>query len=130
MNNETDLDRLLAQAAEKIKREAYSQGWRDAITAVNKAAADLTEPGTIPEINSLDSVGTSVQSTSGGPTVGSTPWYVLQAVKKRPGMTGSEVVSVVQEAGHKVSEGSIRTSLVRLKGRKLIVSRHGKWFGS
>jgi hypothetical protein len=45
-------------------------------------------------------------------------------------MTGSEVVSVVQESGHKVGEGSIRTTLIRLRDRKLIASRHGKWFAT
>ena len=63
-----------------------------------------------------------------GVTQGSTPWYVLQAVRKKHGMTGSEVVSVVQEGGHRVSDGSIRTSLFRLSDKKLIVSRHKKWF--
>jgi hypothetical protein len=130
MANEPELNSLLAQALEKAKKEGYLQGWRDALTTISKAVADAGEPEVIPDINSIENPTPSAHSTSGGPTVGSTPWYVLQAVKKRPGMTGSEVVAVVTEGGHKVSEGSIRTSLVRLKNRKLIVSRHGKWFSA
>jgi hypothetical protein len=128
MNNGNPMDQALAEAAERIRREAYQAGWRDAIAALNKAAAEAAE---LPageggsEVEYSPPNGTSGQS---GPTQGSTPWYVLQAVKKRPGMTGSEIVSVVKESGHKVSEGSIRTSLARLKERKLAVSRHGKWF--
>jgi predicted transcriptional regulator len=43
-------------------------------------------------------------------------------------MTGAEIVAAVQEAGHNVSEGNIRTSISRVKDKKLIVSRHNKWF--
>ena len=60
--------------------------------------------------------------------VGSTPYYTYQEIERRPGMTGGEIVATVQEAGHNVSEGSIRTSISRLKKKKLIVSRHNKWF--
>jgi hypothetical protein len=130
MTNEPELNSLLSQALEKAKKEGYLQGWRDALATVSKAVGEAGEPEVIPDINSLENVSSTTHATAGGPTVGSTPWYVLQTVKKRPGMTGSEVVAVVKEGGHKVSEGSIRTSLVRLKNRKLIVSRHGKWFSA
>ena len=60
--------------------------------------------------------------------MGSTPYYVLQAVKKRPGMTGLEVINMVHEGGHKVTDTSIRTALMRLGNKKLIVPRHRKWF--
>jgi hypothetical protein len=131
MTNGTDLDKLLAEAAEKLRREAYAAGWRDAIAAINKAVTEAAEPGMAASV--IGGGDYSQQSATpappqGGPTVGSTPWYVWQAVNKRPGMTGSEVVSVVQEGGHKVSDGSIRTSLSRLRDRKLLISRHGKWF--
>ena len=128
MSNGIPLDQALAEAAEKMRREAYQAGWRDAVAALNKAAAEAAElpvGEAVPEGDYVLSKGVTAQ---GGPTQGSTPWYVLQAVKKKPGMTGSEVVSVVQENGHRVSDGSIRTSLARLKERKLTVSRHGKWF--
>jgi hypothetical protein len=128
MSNGVDFNNLFAEAAEKLRKEAYAAGWRDAITALTKAAAEadlpLSESGQSTEY-AAPSVG-----AVGGITQGSTPWYVFQAVRKRPGMTGSEVVSVVQEGGHKVSDASIRTSLIRLERKKLIVSRHKKWFSA
>jgi hypothetical protein len=129
MSNGNDLDKALADAAEKLKREAYLAGWRDAVAALNKAAAEI---GEMPahEAGGIGDITPSHAGSGNGPTVGSTPWYVHQAVKKKTGMTGSEVVSVVKESGHNVSEGSIRTTLVRLKAKRLIVSRHGKWFAS
>ncbi|MEI9932676.1 MAG: hypothetical protein WDM89_19615 [Rhizomicrobium sp.] len=33
-----DIQKIMADAAEKIRREAYAAGWRDAIAAVTKAA--------------------------------------------------------------------------------------------
>jgi hypothetical protein len=124
-----DLNSLFAEAAEKLRREAYAAGWRDAVAALTKAAAEAAElaPGDLALGGADFSASAAAQSTA-GVTQGSTPWYVLQAVRKRPGMTGSEVVSVVQEGGHKVSDGSIRTSLIRLAAKNLIVSRHRKWF--
>lgn len=123
-----DSNNPLMEAAEKLRKEAYAQGWRDAIAALSKAAeeAEIDSAGSTSSQGPIDfSTGNREISTI---TQGSTPWYVFQAVRKRPGMTGLEVVSVVRESGHKVSEGSIRTSLVRLERKKLIVSRHKKWF--
>jgi hypothetical protein len=132
MVNDSDTDRILAEAAERIRREAYAAGWRDAMAAVSRAATDLAPPDSLPDSTSsgtgdLSPSGNSAAAT-GGVTMGSTPWYVLQAVRRKPGMTGLEVVNVVQEGGHRVSQANIRTSLVRLGRKKLIVSRHRKWF--
>ncbi len=123
-----DNNNPLMEAAEKLRKEAYAQGWRDALAALTKAATEAAElnPNTDSGQGSIDfSTGNREMI---GITQGSTPWYVFQAVRKRHGMTGSEVVSVVQESGHKVSDASIRTSLMRLERKKLIVSRHKKWF--
>jgi hypothetical protein len=124
-----DINSLIAEATEKLRREAYAQGWRDAVAALTKAASEAAEIS--PDDESHGTVDFGSPGT-GQPVVGvmqgSTPWYVLQAVRKKHGMTGSEVVSVVQEGGHRVSDGSIRTSLIRLQDKKLIVSRHKKWF--
>jgi hypothetical protein len=114
-----DNNNPLIEAAEKLRREAYAQGWRDAVAALTKAAAEATE-GEMPNPVGAVDYSTLTPPAASGVTQGSTPWYVLQAVRKRQGMTGSEIVSVVQEGGHKVSEGSIRTSLARLRDRNLI----------
>jgi hypothetical protein len=129
MTNEDEISKLLAQAAEQLKREAYAAGWRDAVAAMNKAISDIAEQDLPSGSVTIDAPTAQFsQATSDGPTVGSTPWYVLQAVRKRPGMTGLEVINYVRDGGHKVPGGSIRVALNRLKGRRLIVPRHGKWF--
>jgi len=72
--------------------------------------------------------GTPANSSS-LPTVGTTPHYVYQAVKKRPGMTGFEVIAAVRADGHTaVGDNQIRTALSRLEKRNLIANRHKKWF--
>lgn len=130
MNDENNITRLLADAADKISREAYARGWRDAFAAFQRATSELGEaPETIgtDSIEGFDIPGPKL-ATPNNLTVGSTPYYTYQAIKKRPGMTGSEIVAAVQEAGHNVSEGNIRTSIARVKDKKLIVARHNKWF--
>jgi hypothetical protein len=131
MGNGTEIEKVLAEAAEKIRREAYAAGWQAAIAAINKAATELADPAAIPsagDVAPLDFSSSGGAPAANGIKMGSTPWYVLQAVRKRPGMTGSEVVDVVTQGGHKVPDGLVRTSLARLGNKKLIVSRHRKWF--
>jgi hypothetical protein len=129
MTNSNDTNRILADAAEQIRREAFAAGWKAAIAAMNKAAAELVDPEMQDDMDIAATKAAPASLTSAGdPKTGSTPWYVLQAIRKKHGMTGSEVVSVVQESGHRVSEASIRTSLVRLERKKLIIGRHRKWF--
>ncbi len=119
---------LFAEAAEKIRREAYAAGWRDAVAALSKAATEAAEFASAEIGSAIDFGAASPSQIANGVTQGSTPWYVLQAVRKRPGMSGLEVISAVTEGGHRVSGASIRTSLVRLERKNLIVSRHRKWF--
>ena len=38
------MQNLLAEAAEKIKREAYAAGWRDAVHAIDNALKELVDP--------------------------------------------------------------------------------------
>jgi hypothetical protein len=130
MSDENEFTKLVAEATEKMKREAYARGWRDAIAALQKASEGAIEVGQ-GEAETAFTLDLSGSKNGEGPsnlTVGSTPHYTFQAIKKRPGMTGSEVVTAVQEGGHNVSEGNIRTSIARLKGKRLIVARHNKWF--
>jgi hypothetical protein len=127
MSNGSELDRLLAEAAEKIRKEAYSAGWRDALSAISKAVADSADLGPS-NMDSGSPIEIQRSVTSTGPAPGTTPFVALLAIKKQPGMTGAEVVEAVGKGGHPASEGSIRTSIGRLKERKLIVARHGKWY--
>lgn len=131
-----DINQLLNEAADRIKRESYAAGWRDAMTACKNAIASVENPS-IPEAIKLETNGAMTTAldpkppaapAGRTPTVGSTPYYVLNAVKQQPGMSSLGAVEAVQTGGHNVPEGSIRTSLFRLKERKFIVQRHGKWF--
>jgi len=127
MADETDTGKLLAEAAERIRREAYAAGWHAAIQAVDKALDGVAEPQGIEGVGTAAGLSRATGVTA-NVTAGSTPWYVLQAIVKRPGMSGAEIVNTVREGGHDVPEGSIRTSIARLKKRKLITARHAKWF--
>jgi hypothetical protein len=127
----SDLDRILSEAAEKIRQEAYAAGWRDALAAISLAIAEAKPSPDLADFqsnhgNGADSAGSA--NVSNAPTVGTTPHYVFQAVRRRPGMTGAEVVAAVYAEGHNVGEPQIRTALSRLAARKLLVNRHKKWF--
>ena len=132
--NTPNLDALLAEAADKMKREAYAAGWRDAIAAISKAAVGMAAPKMPKNLDltgvlSLTADAAGTKALQGNlPAQGSTPWFVIQAVRTKPGMAGSEIVAAVKDGGHNASENSIRTSIFRMKDRKFIVSRHGKWF--
>ena len=132
MNTTTDVENVLAEAAERIKKDAYAAGWRDAITAVNKALSDVGEIVTVPDkITVISATGTvkSVGRMSGKmPKQGTTPHAILMEVVAHPGMTGGQIVEAVRASGHTAPVPSIQTNIQRLKGKKLIVLRHGKWF--
>ncbi|HZT24781.1 MAG TPA: hypothetical protein VFA57_03655 [Pseudolabrys sp.] len=128
MANNDAIPNAVSEAFEKVRREAYAAGWKAAMAAVSKAASELVDPQTVDDIEGGISDLSTPTARAGDPKAGSTPWWVLQAIRKRNGMTGAEVVSVVTEGGHKVSEASIRTSLIRLERRKLIESRHKRWY--
>jgi hypothetical protein len=125
MMNEND-DNPLKEAVETIRKQAYAEGYQAAVAAMSAALSDLSQnvpagvSGAIPTVT---------KQVANAPTVGTIPHYVWQAVARRPGMTNSELISVVQEQAPKASEAVIRTSMGRVKrDYKLIVSRHGKWF--
>jgi hypothetical protein len=126
------VDKIMAEAAEKVRREGYAAGWRDAIAAITKAAGECRPPD-MPSFTEAaddrreDGAGT-VASTGNLPAVGTIPHYVLAAVKRHPGVSGAEIVGHVRDEGHKFAEPQIRTSLARMSERGLIVNRHKKWF--
>jgi hypothetical protein len=125
-----DTQKIVTDAMEKIRREAYAAGWRDCAAIITKALGEA-QPGDVPDgpqDDNRDADGLRGGSITGAPTVGTTPHYVYMAVRRKPGMTGAEVVSAVHADGHNVAEASIRTTLVRLVKRGLIVNRHKKWY--
>jgi hypothetical protein len=130
--NPQSLDSLLAEA-EKIKREAYAAGWRDAIAAINKAVGELVDPATLEDIDIRDTINAPTVNgartpNSKLPKQGSTPWEVIQTVKRTPGLTTVQLVEAVKNSGHGAPEGSVRTSIFRVKNRRFIVARHNKWY--
>jgi len=123
----------LKEAVEKIRREAYASGWKDALEAVAASITSLPAPegGDGVSITGLGaSANRSNSDNSSAPTVGTTPWYVMQVVQRRQGMTGAEVVAAVRADGHDVAEAQIRTALSRLEKRRLLANRHRKWFST
>jgi len=117
----------IKDAVEQIRREAYAAGWKachEAFSSALEAIGDGIEPGVIVQPFSKrgpDPVGAL-------PTVGTTPHYVYQAVQRKQGMTGAEVIDAVRADGHSVAEPQIRTALSRLEKRQLLANRHKKWF--
>ena len=127
----SEIEKIMAEAAEKIRREGYAAGWRDCAALVAKTVAEAA-PGTCRRPLATDKterIQNERRFTPAGnaPTVGTTPHYVFSD-RRKPGMIGAEVVAAVHADGHNVAEASIRTTLVRLDKRHLIVNRHKKWF--
>ncbi|MBI5262833.1 MAG: hypothetical protein HY852_13555 [Bradyrhizobium sp.] len=118
--------------AEKIRRSAYADGWRDAMAAVAKAVGEMT-PGEVqdvigPAVQLKLINGTGSSTTKTKLIMGTTPYFIVRALEAKPGLTPAEIIQALQDAGHSAPENSIRTNIHRLKERKLIVARHGKWF--
>lgn len=131
--NKIDEIELLREVIEPIKRERYSAGFRAAVAALRAAIEKIESEG--PEEAAAVAGGgktgvimlRSPHSRS-GPKQGTTPWYVLNVVKSRPGLTSGELMEAVKDAGLGAPPGSIKTNIFRLKERNFIVARHGKWF--
>lgn len=127
----TEVEKILAEAAEKIRKEAYFAGWNDCLASVKEAMESVvpdTEAGAGYESAGSESKPNRVNGDAKGPKMGTTPFYALMAVRKTPGMTGAEVVAAVHENGHNVADPNIRISLSRLAEKGLVVNRHRKWF--
>lgn len=120
----------LKEVVEQIKREAYAAGWHAAIESVMSAVAAVGPPdgSDASERSSFVPVPQRQAADSGTLTVGTTPHYVYQAVQRKQGMTGAEVIAAVHAEGHTVAEAQIRTALSRLEKRQLLANRHRKWF--
>lgn len=129
----SDTDRLLSEAADRMKKEAYAAGWRDALVAAARALSELGDSTAVPDKFNLANSSTTAKSSimaDGGkmPKVGTTPHAILMQVMATPGMTGGEIVDAVRNSGHTAPVPSIQTNIQRLKQRKMIVLRHGKWY--
>jgi hypothetical protein len=120
---------------EQMKRDAWAAGWNAAMDAVTAALNEVTPSmdisgatPTLPGLQTRNSGANSNPSSTALPTVGTTPHYVYEAVRKKQGMTGADVIAAVRAEGHDVAEPQIRTALSRLEKRQLLANRHRKWF--
>lgn len=121
----------IKEAVEIIRREAFASGWKAAVEAMTGALDNLERPdGADASVQGPLKPAPQRQSAESGslPTVGTTPHYVYEAVRRKQGMTGAEVIDAVRADGHSVGEPQIRTALSRLEKRQLLANRHKKWF--
>lgn len=131
MTDNTDPMSAFTDLADKIKRAAYAEGWRDAMNAVAKAVGELTPSevqDVIGPVAQMKTINGTVNSAKSKLTVGTTPYFIVRALEAKPGLTPGEIIQTLHDGGHAAPENSIRTNIHRLKERKLIVARHGKWF--
>lgn len=125
----SEFEKLIAESAEKLKAEYFLLGWKAAFEAMAKMGAESEPP--VPE-------GVSISHGSGLefkrpkdqklPPEGTTPYAVLMVVRKTSGLTGGQIVSALREQSHPAPDSSIMTTIQRLKAKKLITLRHGKWY--
>jgi hypothetical protein len=122
----------LKEVVEQMKRDAFAAGWKAAVEAMTGALTNLERPdGTdsaVPPAGTLANTWAVPEPAPATTTVGTTPHYVFEAVRRKQGMTGAQVVEAVHGEGHDVGEAQIRTALSRLEKRLLLVNRHKKWF--
>lgn len=118
----------LKEVVEQLKRDAFAAGWKAAMEAASTAISNLPLPDGTGPVNGSMVLPPRVPESNTLPTVGTTPHYVYQAVQRRQGMTGAEVIAAVRAEGHDVGEPQIRTALSRLEKRQLLANRHHKWF--
>jgi hypothetical protein len=123
----------LKEVVEQMKRDAFNAGWKAAMETVATIVQTMEPPDSpenVPSYSYQTPVVAVRQSgeSSSLPTVGTTPHYVYQAVQRKQGMTGAEVIAAVRAEGHDVAEPQIRTALSRLEKRQLLANRHRKWF--
>lgn len=125
----------LKEVVEQMKRDAWAAGWNAAMEAVKTAIADVVPAmdisgatAALPGLQTRNSISNSTPNAAALPTVGTTPHYVYEAVRKKQGMTGADVIAAVRAEGHDVAEPQIRTALSRLEKRQLLANRHRKWF--
>jgi hypothetical protein len=149
----TDIDDLLDEVADEAfsafetdhrpafraaLRRAFLVGWQSHADAVDEATAKLRglpseEQASGMPLEDITETSTDmpapVTEAPSDPAPNSQPDLILNLIKATPtGMTSLEVIDAVHRVDHSISGPSIRTSLHRLRLRRLIYNRLGKWF--
>jgi hypothetical protein len=113
-----DRSRLDAIVSE-LEDAAYKRGLDDALRAITEAVARLRD---------VNPISPQPHKTTPRLRAGSDMDRVLEAVKRKPGLRGIELVSVLEENGTPVEERTLRTALHRLKVRGFLENRETRWF--
>ena len=122
----------LNKIAEEIRTEAYKNGYQkgqeDALSAINRAVEQMSLssaslPSPLPPL-----LNGGQQRVEPSFREGSTMALVHEFIKENQGHAGIEIVNGLIQGGHKTEERTIRTALHRLKDKKVVTNRDGKWF--
>ena len=110
---------------EALIQEAYHLGRSEGISDIARAAGQMSANASIrptfPHFATTEEKDIDFRD-------GSTIKLVHEYVKENQGLLGIELVKDLQTAGHKIEERTIRTALHRLKKKKFLENRGGKWF--
>lgn len=114
----------------KIEEESYHRGWADAIASLVEASQKCGTPQVPPiKKNAPPPKSDGGKRLGGQPGFrsGSTVFTAMELIRKRPGMTTSEIISHMTANDPSVVERTIRTALGRLKDRDHAVQDEGRW---
>ncbi len=127
------IEKLPQEAApvlEKVRREAFEQGWQAAMRHIGTAtsAPPSTFVSESPATMWAQKIFVAANSTSSSEM--STKDHVLRIVRSVPGLRGVDIVATAQKLDPFINERTVRTALHRLKEGKVIVPEMGRWFST
>jgi hypothetical protein len=111
----SQLDAIVSE----LEDAAYKRALDDALRAITEAVELLRR---------ANPISPQPHNTTRRLRAGSDMDKVLAAVKRKPGLRGVELVSVLKESGTPVEERTLRTALHRLKVRGFLENRETRWF--
>jgi hypothetical protein len=128
----TEIHDQVAHLLKQVEQEAYARGWTDAIAALQAKAASLAESapgmGIIQDrpLPKPDVVADDAPRGRGRPAKAIS--IVEDIILTGPGMKGVEIVSETERRGTPVLERTVRSCLARLRERRVIWQRKGRWY--
>lgn len=124
------MNQELEQVIAKIEAEAYQKGWADAISSVFAAAQNQGTYKAVPAKKSAGMAQPDAGKSVGGQPgfrSGSTVLLALDLIKKRPGLTTSDIIAHLKNDDPHIVERTIRTALGRLKAKRYAGQNEGRW---
>lgn len=118
---------VLEKQVLKLVNDAYELGKRDAIASI------MSVVGAAPSYQPVASSGEfTFYGGNGGNSRIAAPDSVIMRVKdyiaENPGRTGAAIIKGLKQETPDLKERTVRTSLERLKGRKMIHNSLGRWY--